>query len=81
MHEGKYFETSLDDNLQKLGFTKVSIFGKNIIVGIQGRDPVVSTYRKDEWERTAKSLEKKLAAEGVEPKSAREIIVFMTRNS
>jgi hypothetical protein len=78
MYEGKYFETSLDDNLRKLRFTKVSIFGKNIIVGIQGRNPVVSTYRRDEWERTTKSLEKKLVTEGIEYKSARNLIVFLT---
>jgi hypothetical protein len=79
MHEGKYFETTLDDNLQKLGFTKLSIFGKNISVCIQGRNPVISTYSKGEWERTAKSLEKKLVNEGIEQKSARELTVFLTQ--
>jgi hypothetical protein len=79
MYEGKYFETNLDDRLQKLGFNRVSIFGKNIIIGFEGRNPVISTYRKEEWHRTAKSLEKKLVNEGVERKSAQELIVFLTQ--
>jgi hypothetical protein len=79
MYDGKFLEIPLSENLQQLGFTKVSLFGKNIVVGIQGRNPLVSTFRKDEWERTARSLEKMLVVEGIERKSARQLIVFLTR--
>ena len=79
MHDAKYFEIPVDENLHKLGFTKVSIFGKNIVVGLESKNPIVSTFRKDEWERTAKSLEKKLVVDGVECKSARQLIVFLTQ--
>jgi hypothetical protein len=48
MHDRKFLEIQVDENLLRLGFTKVSLFGKNIVVGLQGRDPVVSTFRKDE---------------------------------
>ena len=66
MHDEKYFEIQVNDDLQKLGFTKVSIFSKNIVVNLEGKNPIVSTFRKDQWERTAKSLEKKLVVDGVE---------------
>ncbi len=68
----------MNEDLQRIGFARISLFGKNIVVEIQGRDPVVSTFRRDEWERTAKSLEKKLIIEGIEPKSVRQLIVFLT---
>ena len=79
MHDEKYFEIQVNDDLQKLGFTRVSIFSKNIVVNLEGRDSIVSTFRKDQWERTAKSLEKKLVVDGVERKSARQLIVFLTQ--
>ena len=71
MYDEKYFEVQVNDDLQKLGFTKVSIFSKNIVVNLEGKNSIVSTFRKDQWERTAKSLEKKLVVDGVERKSAR----------
>ena len=79
MHDEKYFEIQVNDDLQKLGFTKVSIFSKNIVVNLEGKNPIVSTFRKDQWERTAKSLEKKLVVDGIECKSARQLIVFLTQ--
>jgi hypothetical protein len=79
MYDEKYFEVQVNDDLQKLGFTKVSIFSKNIVVNLEGKNSIVSTFRKDQWERTAKSLEKKLVVDGVERKSARQLIVFLTQ--
>lgn len=80
MYDEKYFEVQVNDDLQKLGFTKVSIFSKNIVVNLEGKNSIVSTFRKDQWERTAKSLEKKLVVDGVERKSARQLIVFLTQD-
>jgi hypothetical protein len=60
MHDEKYFEIQMNDDLQKLGFTRVSIFSKNIVVNLEGKNSIVSTFRKDQWERIVKSLEKKL---------------------
>jgi hypothetical protein len=49
MHDGRYFEIQLDDSLHKLGFTKVSIFDKNIVIGLEGKNlRIVSTFRKEE---------------------------------
>jgi hypothetical protein len=79
MHDEKYFEIQMNDDLQKLGFTRVSIFSKNIVVNLEGKNSIVSTFRKDQWECTAKSLEKKLVVDGVERKSARQLIVFLTQ--
>jgi hypothetical protein len=79
MHDEKYFEIQVNDDLQKLGFTRVSIFSKNIVVNLEGKNSIVSTFRKDQWERTTKSLEKKLIVDGVERKSARQLIVFLTQ--
>lgn len=66
MRDEKYFEIQANDDLQTLGFTKVSVFSKNIVVYLEGKNPIVSTFRKDQWERTAKSLEKKLVVDGIE---------------
>ena len=72
----KYFEIQVNDDLQKLGFTKVSIFSKNIVVNLEGKNPIVSTFRKDQWERTAKSLEKKLVVDGVNVSQPGSLLYF-----
>jgi hypothetical protein len=79
IHDGRYSEIQLDGSLRGLGFTRVSIFDKNIVVGIEGKDPIVSTFRKEEWERTAKSIEKKMVAADIDRKSAQKLIVFVTQ--
>jgi len=75
---GKYVEIDLSDEIHDLGFTKVSIHEKNIVILFQGKYPVVSTFRMDEIERTTKGLEKKMITNGIASESAQRLIYFLT---
>jgi hypothetical protein len=79
MRNGKYLEIQLSDELQKLGFTKVLTFDKNIVISLDGKGPVICAFRKDQWERTVKSLEKKIVSQGIDNKSAQQLIVYLTQ--
>lgn len=74
----KYLEIHLNDEIRELGFIKVSIHEKNIVILFQDKYPVVSTFRLDEIERTTKALEKKMITNGITSESAQRLIHFLT---
>jgi len=73
------FEILFSDTPDSLGPIKISIFDKNIVVNIENRDPIISTFRPDELERTVKSLERKLISNSVDPISSQKLIIFITQ--
>lgn len=73
------FEVLFSDTADSLGLIKISVFDKNIVVSIENRDPIISTYRPDELERTLKSLERKLISNSIDPISSQKLIIFITQ--
>jgi hypothetical protein len=72
-------EIIIDDyNLRAIGFTKISIIHKNIIINFDnGRPAILSKFKFDDLESTMKSLQKKITATGISKESVEELNVFL----
>jgi hypothetical protein len=69
-----------DDNLKDLGFQKVSIFDKNIVINFSdGRTPILSKFKVEELESTMKTLEKKLIMNDIGKDSLQRLSAFVVQ--
>src|SRR5215213_1413812 len=84
---GKYFEIELNEQLYDLGFRKVSINEKNIVVQFEGVYPIISTFKLDEIEKTLNGLRRKMIAASnqnngaagiISKETAERLIVFLS---
>ena len=69
-----------DDNLKSLGFQKISIFDKNIVINFSdGSAPILSKFKVEELESTVKTLEKKLIMNGISKDSLQRLSAFVVQ--
>lgn len=70
----------VDDELKSLGFVRVSIINKNIIVSFAdgNRPAILSRFKIDDLAGTLKSLQKKLTDNGIDKEASERLDVFLT---
>jgi DNA-binding transcriptional ArsR family regulator len=67
-----------DDSLKNLGFEKVSIINKNIIINLSDGRPIFSKFKIDNLEGTLKSLNKKLIEKGLKGEVVERLELLLT---
>jgi hypothetical protein len=73
------FELDIDDDsLKSLGFEKVSIINKNIIINLSDRRTIFSKFKIDNLEGTLKSLNKKLVEKGINGQTIERLELLLT---
>src|SRR5438552_3476622 len=69
-----------DDNLKSIGFQKISIFDKNIVINFSdGRTPILSKFKVEELENTMRALERKLIMNSIGKDSLQRLSAFVVQ--